>query len=158
VEGYAFNHVSQSAELSYERAYAINALMESHLDLLAKLKAMQVTSDRYAGACLAEEQTWASQQAAALLYYYRASGQAMRAAAEAIENYLYVLRSEGVQDKQASRDGCIALQDRLRTTGFNTAEMEAAAALRLTSQDLQRIKEEILAIDPDEVSRKYAMD
>jgi len=158
VEGYAFNRVSQSAELSYERAYAINALMESHLDLLAKLKAMQITSDRYAGACLAEEQTWASQQAAALLYYYKASGQAMRAAAEAIENYLYVLRSEGVQDKQGSRDNCIALQDRLRTTGFNTEEMEAAVALRLISQDLQRIKEEILAVDPDEVSRKYAMD
>jgi len=157
VEGYTFNHVSQSAEVSYERACAINALMEAHLDLLAKLKAMQITSDRYAGACLAEEQTWASQQASALLYYYKASGQAMDAAAEAIENYLYVLRSEGVQDTHVSRESCIALQDRLRATGFDASELEAAAALRLTPEALESYKQSILAIDPDELSRKYVM-
>jgi len=167
MDGYYFPPLQPGAGVSLAKAKATNNMLEAHLDLLAKLRAAQICSDRYAGAVAninsgnpttaADAQTWAAKQAAAMLYYIGQTGQAMLLSAQRVDEYLSVLRAEGIIDIGVSKANFIAHQQQLRTQGFDNNAKQAAQILYLTDAQLEAIRQRILACDPEELSRKSVM-
>jgi hypothetical protein len=154
VETYEFDPAVAGNGISAERAAAANAMIEAHLDLLAKLRAAQITLDRYAGAALANEQTWTSQQAAALIHFYKRSGEALLLSADRIDAFIQALRNEGVEDVRTTRENYVAYQERLRTQGFNATELQAAAIINRTGEELERYRQRIISNDPDKATQR----
>ena len=155
---YDFSRVTAAECFSQAHADAVNAMMEANLDLLAQLRAARLSLDRFSGACEAGEQTWADQQATNFVQYMRASGRALQTAADHIDAFLQVLRDKGVADIHIQKEDYEALQARLRSTGFNQAERDAAAAIDVTSEDLEQLRQRIIASDAEKASRRSVMD
>ena len=148
LEHYAFTPAQASAEVSQERADAANALMSASLDLTAKLKAATISLDRYAGASQNDDLAWASQQAAAYLYYRSASAAAMQNTADKLDTMLQVLQKDGVPDRSYTLDEIKGYLQRLQTQGFKQTEIDAARVIDLTDSQIEAIRQERIASDP----------
>jgi hypothetical protein len=135
-------------QLSAARAGAINALVDALLDVQANGDAAVVSLDRYGGATEAKELMWASQQAAALLYYERQLGTAMITVADRLDAFRQVLDDEGVPDAVLTADDLRAYQDRLRTQGFTADEITAAHLLGLSNAQIEAARQAQIAADP----------
>ncbi|RME40639.1 MAG: hypothetical protein D6796_16945, partial [Caldilineae bacterium] len=137
------------ANLSAARADALNALVDALLDVQAFGEAATLTLDRYAGAAAADDLTWTSQQAAALLYYERQLGTALITASLRLDDFLQVLENEGESDVFITAADLTAYQDRLRTQGFNSDELDAAHLLGLTDAEIEAYRQQKIAADPN---------
>jgi hypothetical protein len=157
LDQYAFQPAQPSGHVSDAWLNEMNAMLYAHLDLLAKLRAAQVSHDRYGGACLAREQTWADQQFTATMQFYKQAGEAMLVSADRIDAFLQALRNQGVVDIRVSRDDYAAFQTRLSTQGWLQEELDAADIIEISSEDLEAIKQRLLANNPDDLSRKSVM-
>jgi hypothetical protein len=136
-------------ELSAPRAAALNALIDALLDVQANGDAAVISLDRYGGAAAANDLGWASQQAAALLYYQKQMGAALITAADRLDAFRQVLQDEGVPDVVVTADDLRAYQDRLRTQGFSVDEINAAKMLGMTDEEIEAARQESLAGDPE---------
>lgn len=147
-----FTPVPAGGDMSAGRAAAANALMEAAMDLTSKYRAAQLSLERYSGAAEAQDLTWASQQAAALVYYKKESGKAMLTVADRLAALVQQIQSEGITDITVSATALITYQDRLRTQGWTTEEKQAAYSVGLTDEDLAAILQEHLAADPSQMA------
>jgi uncharacterized protein (TIGR03437 family) len=134
------------------RAAAADALIDALLDYIAKLRAAKITLDRMAGAALSSDQEWASLQAAAFSRYKKQWGEAALVVSNRLEALVAQLRSEGIQDIIVSADTIRAYQQRLRSEGFNADELQAARLLRLTDEEIEEVRQDRLAADPDQMA------
>ncbi len=148
LEHYTFTPAQPGNGVSQERADAANALMSASLDLTAKLKAATISLDRYAGASQNDDLTWASQQAAAYLYYRSASAKAMQNTADKLDTMLQVLQKDGIPDRSYTVDEIKAYLQRLQTQGFNQTEIDAAKVIDLTDNQIETILQERINSDP----------
>ncbi|MFP4379230.1 MAG: Ig-like domain-containing protein [Candidatus Sumerlaeia bacterium] len=158
IKSYDFPPISAGNGISQARADAANTLMEKSLDLFAKLQAVEITIDRYGGAAMAEEQTWASQQATTLIHYLDLTGHSMIETADAMDAYVAVLRNEGIEEISIDKSAYEAMQQRLAAGNYSSEERQAAQWLELTDAQLADWKNAILAADPDELATRNALD
>jgi hypothetical protein len=150
LEEYTFTPLEPGEDLSPERAAAANALMEAVLDLTARLRAATISLDRYAGAAAAGDLLWASQQAAALIYYKQEAGATMVTVAYRLEALQQVMRDEGMQDLFLLEETFEAYQARLSAEGFSSEELQAARTIGLTDEEIETIRQERIAANPAE--------
>jgi hypothetical protein len=139
-------------DLSPERAEAINDFMRAITDFHTNLHAFTLSYARYQGAAAAEDQFWATRQVSAFMHFrdrlYRSAGEA----STKLWVLLEVMRAEGIEDMILTPERYAAYQERLREQGFTPAELEAAALLRLTDAELEEIRQERIAQDPEAVA------
>lgn len=157
VEPYYFAPVQPSGQVTDAWLDETNAMITAHLNLLSRLRAAELSIDRYGGACLAGEQTWADQQYTATMEYYKQAGQAMLVSADRIDDFVQALRDAGVVGIHVARDDYAAFQTRLGSQGWLQEELDAAAALNISAGDLESIRQRLLAADPEELSRQSVM-
>ncbi len=134
------------------RAAALDALKTALEDLVAKLRAGQVSVDRLGGAVQAGDEEWTQKQGAVLLRYKRDAGAAMIVVADRLDALLDELQAEGLNDIIITADAYRAYQQRLRAEGFTAEEIAAAHAVGLTDEQIQAALQERLAADPDEMA------
>jgi len=139
-------------DISPDRAAAVNAVTDAMLDVIAYGNAATISLDRYGGAAAADDLRWSSQQAAAYIYYEQKLGQAMLTAADKIGAFLDVLHNEGVTEAIITASDYQAYQDRLRTEGFNAQEIQDAKQIGLTDEEIEAIRQAVLAADPNEIA------
>jgi len=151
-EHFTFTLLAAGPDLSAERAAAANALMEAALEVTANLRAATLTLDRYAGAAAAGDTDWAARQAAALLLFKHDAGAAMARAADRLDALQQVTRNEGVNDMVLTADTARAYQQRLQSQGFTALELQAARTLNLTDAQIQAIRQERIAADPERMA------
>lgn len=135
-------------ELSPARAAALNGLIDALLDVQANGDAAVISLDRYGGATAAGDLQWASQQAAALIYYEQQLGAAMVTAADRLIAFRQVLLDEFVPDVFVTAADLRAYQERLRSEGFSAAEIEAAQMLGWSAAEIEADRQATLAADP----------
>jgi hypothetical protein len=144
--------VEPGEDISPERAAAINEFMRAIMDFHVNLHAFTLSYARYQGAAAAEDQFWATRQVSAFMHFrerlYRSAGEA----STKLWVLLEVMRAEGIEDMILTPERYAAYQERLREQGFTPAELEAAALLRLTDAELEEIRQERLAQDPEAVA------
>ena len=138
--------------LSQARADAMNAVTKGLLDILAYGEAAIVSLDRYGGAAAAGDLTWSAQQASAVIYYRGKIGQAMLDTADALDAFVQVLEAEGDGQLIITLDEVLAYQDRLRTQGFTTEEVQDARQLGWTDAQIEAYRQAILAEDPQRLT------
>lgn len=151
-ERISFEKIKPGGDVSPRRAAALNELMEQTLELLAYLRAAQLSYDRFGGAVAAQAYYWADQQSHAYVYYKRQSGLALIRVAAALDKVMQVLKQEGVRDIIVTPQSFRAYQQRLRSRGFNAEEMKAAHLLGLSQKELDNMKRQRLSTDPLEAS------
>ncbi|MBN1248398.1 MAG: hypothetical protein JXC32_12120, partial [Anaerolineae bacterium] len=153
-EHYSFTPLVPSDDpyLSPARAKAGNLLMTSMLTLTAELRAAAISLDRYAGASNAGDVYWASEQAGMLLYYEQQAGVTMLETADRIDDLLSVMTLEGVKDLIVQVPTVIAYQTRLATSGFNRTELNAAAMIGMTSDEIEAERQARIAADPKDLA------
>jgi len=139
-------------DISADRAAALNAVTDAMLDVIAYGRAATISLDRYGGAAAADDLQWSSQQAAAYLYYEQKLGQSMLTAADKIDAFLQVLHNEGVTEAIISASEYQAYQDRLRTQGFTTQEVQDAKQIGMTDEEIEAFRQAILATDPNQIA------
>ena len=148
VESLTFTPLEPADDLPAARAGAFNDLMKASLDLTARLRAAVLSLDRYAGASIANDMTWASLQASALMEYKRQAGTAMVALSDRIQALLDELHAEGLTDSVVEVQDVEAYQQRLGAEGFNEQELAAARALGLTDEEIEGSRQARIAVEP----------
>ncbi|MBN2006979.1 MAG: hypothetical protein JXA21_26755, partial [Anaerolineae bacterium] len=141
-----------TSDIPPARLQALSVLVTATLDLHTNLYAAIVAQDRWAGAVEAGDMGWSAQQAAAFLYYKSEAGGAMLRVADAYDALIVELQAEGFVDIVVTADDIRAYQDRLRTQGFTTIELDCAHALGLTDAGIETLRQRRLAVDPDEAA------
>ena len=144
--------VQPGADVSQQRADALNAVTDALLDVMAYGRAATVSLDRYGGAAAADDLEWSSKQAATLVYYKQKLGQAMLTAADALDAFLFVLHMEGEDEFVVTASDIQAYQDRLRSQGFTSQEVEDAKLIGLSDDEIETFRQEILAADPADLA------
>ena len=147
-EKITFERIKPSRDVSPARAAALNELMAISLDLLAYLRAAQISYDRFGGAVADQAFSWADRQSHAYVYYKRKAGLAMLEVADALDRVRQVLKQEGVRDIIVTPQSFKAYQQRLRTRGFDEQEQKAARLLGLTQAELENLRRKRLRMDP----------
>lgn len=149
LEHFTFTPVQAGGGVSPARAQAANDLMTAALDLTSKLRAAEISLDRYSGATQADDLEWASLQASAYLYYRSLSASAMIVAADKLDAMIAEMQSEAIPDRVFTADMIRAYQDRLRTQGFNADELTAAQTINLTPAEIEEIRQTRINEDPN---------
>ena len=147
-EKITFERIKPSRDVSPARAAALNELMAISLDLLAYLRAAQISYDRFGGAVADQAFSWADRQSHAYVYYKRKAGLAMLEVADALDRVRQVLKQEGVRDIIVTPQSFKAYQQRIRTRGFDAQEQKAARLLGLTQAELENLRRKRLRMDP----------
>lgn len=151
-ENFSIPGVESNQNIPQERADAMNAVLESGSEMISLLGAAVVSLDRQGGAVLAGNDEWAENQAFALMHYKREGGIAMLQFASDLENFLNVIRSEGLDDTIITPSQIEDYQHRLSTTGFNQSEMNVASILGYSDSEIDDLLERRINGDPFEES------
>jgi len=147
-----FTPLEPSDVLSASHAAAINEFIGALNEMNAICIAATISLDRHGGAVLAGDEEWIMAQAQAVLYYKRQGGFAMLVTAARLETLLASLRAEGVTDITVSEDSIRRYQNRLRTSGWNADELEAARTLGLSAEQMDWMLQRRINADPAEAS------
>jgi len=139
-------------DLPAARAQALNAMMAAACDLTSKLRAGMISMDRYGGAMEADDMGSADKQAEAVVKFKRAAGAAMIVVADRLDAVVRELRGEGFVDISVTAESLRRYQERIRTQGFSPEEIEAAHATGLTDEEIEAVRQERIAADPQEVA------
>jgi hypothetical protein len=108
--------------------------------------------DRYGGASMAKDLTWAAQQANAQLYYQQQMGTALLAYADKLDAFVQVLNTERETNITVTVGDVISYQQSLSNTGFTAQEIANAKLVGLTDADIEAYKQEIVAADPTDLA------
>ena len=141
---------SDFGDVPPQRAAALQALRVAMVDLVANLRAGQISLDRLGGALEAGDDRWQQGQSAALTEYKRSSGQAFLRAADCLDALVAELQAEGIREIYISADTYAAYQQRLRTQGFSAQEVEAAHRAGLSDAEIAADLAERIGLDPSE--------
>ena len=140
--------------ISPERVATVNALMAAMDDLLAQLRAAQVSLDRHGGALQAGDDEWVYRQGVAVTRYKKASGAAMIVVANRLEALLQLNEKEGVKDLTVTAEDVRRHRDALLATGATSEEVEAARMIGVSAADVAEFRKERLErlqANPDEL-------
>jgi hypothetical protein len=141
--------------ISPQRATAHNAVTAALADVLVTMEATQLAWRRYEAAAAARDTTWASRQASAANYYGARLATAFTAAADRLDAYLALARSEGLGAYPISLAEVRAHQERLRTQGYTAEETAALRRLGLGDAAIAANLAADLAADPAQVAGDY---
>lgn len=137
------------------RIEALNRVLTASCQLTANGRAATASLDRHGGALAAGDEEWIYIQRGEILKHKRNTGMAMLMFADAFEQYALELKSEGITDMLVTPDAVRNYQNRLRTTGWTPAELEAASFLGVTDAQLEEMKQVRLSADPNMVSGSF---
>ncbi len=146
----SFTPVQPDAQLSAARAAALNALTDALMNVTAQGLAATTSFDRYGGASEAHDLQWSALQAGALQYYNGQYGQALLTAADKIDAFLTVLKDEGQASIPVTADQIRAYQARIASSGYTAEEIAAAHNVGLTDEQIEQIRQQVIAADPAE--------
>jgi len=135
-----------------EMVNAQNDLLISFLDVGVFLQAALVSMERYSGAIIDGEDNWAWEQSKAFVFYEHRSGEAMLVAADNIDDYLALLRSQGVTDIFVTPEDFAAGQQELIENGPSPESIELARTLGLSDEVIQAFIARDISKDPNEAS------
>lgn len=138
--------------LSPQHAAALNALAGIVAQNLAIVRAAQLSEDRLGGALAAGDDDWAMRQATALVDFKRQAGLGMMAISQGIDDVVAAIRAAGVQEMIITPEAAQAYQQRLQNEGFDAEERQAATLLGIDDAQLQAMRAERLAADPEELA------
>jgi hypothetical protein len=146
--------VIPNAQVPPARAAAINAMADALAEVNAYGTAAQISLDRYGGASEAKDLQWASVQTSAYLEYKRLMGTAAITASERISDLIGIAAQEGITSVIVPPDRIIAAQQQLSTTGFTAQQIADAHAAGLSDEEIEAVRQSIIAADPLELSRE----
>ncbi len=149
---YRWPHTQPDANISPARAAALNAASDALADVVAYGSAADTALDRYGGASVAQDLTWAAQQANAQVYYEQQMGTALLTYADALDNFVQVLKDEHETNITVTVADAINYQQSLSTTGFTPQEIADAKLVGLTDDDIEAYRQEIIASDPNDLA------
>lgn len=135
-----------------EMVDAQNELLISFLDLGVFLQAALVSMERQAGAAIDGDDYWAWEQAKATIFYEHRSGEAMIIAADRIDEYIALLRSQGVTDIYVTPEDFEAGQEELEQNGPSPEELELARALGLPDEVIDAFLAREMSKNPNAAS------
>lgn len=138
--------------LTAGRAAAINAMTDALADAVWAGRAAAISLDRYGGASAASDLVWASQQAAALIYYQREFGGYLLVLADRMEALLAQAQGEGYVDDVLTVQQVRNYQQAIRSGGFLPIEINAARALGMTDTEIESVRQDVIAADPEDVT------
>ncbi|MGD9496657.1 MAG: hypothetical protein AB7Y46_10165 [Armatimonadota bacterium] len=144
--------ITAQEALSAEHAAALNALAAALAENLAIVRAARICEDRLGGALAAGDEEWAMTQAAALIGYKRQAGVNMMIISRRLDDVMAAVRNAGVADLIVTEEDVEAYQERLRDEGWNAEELQAAALLGISDDELAQMRAERLAADPVELA------
>jgi len=139
------------ADLSVDRAAALNSFAEVTMELLATMEAAQVSLDRMGGAFEANDSFWVEEQAICYIYYKRQSGCLMETAASRFDQLLDICESEGMEDVQVTTEMAVEYLENLEANGFDQEAVETARLLGITDAQIEIILESRLSFYPEEI-------
>ncbi|HTP08319.1 MAG TPA: Ig-like domain-containing protein, partial [Anaerolineae bacterium] len=149
---YRWPHTQPDANISQARAAAMNAASDALADVVAYGTAADTALDRYGGASQAQDLTWAAQQANAQIFYEQQMGTALLTYADKLDAFVQVLNDEHETHITVSVGDAINYQQSLSSTGFTTQEIADAKLVGLTDDDIEAIRQEIIATDPNDLA------
>jgi hypothetical protein len=138
--------------ISAARATALNELDQALAQANAYGTAAAAAFDRASGATAANDLQWASVQTGVMLEYNRQMGEALITASQKIVDLINVAASEGTTSVPISVDEVIAMQQKLATSGFSTQEIADAHTVGLTDDDIETIRQNIIAANPQDLA------
>jgi hypothetical protein len=144
-----FTPVVATGKASKARVDALNAFMDAASDLTGKLRAVNISLDRYGGAMKAGDEAAMAKQVRNAAKWERESGFAMIVAAEKLEALMKVCRDEGYKFPNVTADAIKAYQDELRANGFSAADVAAAKAMGLSDEEIEACRQLRLQAAPD---------
>ena len=154
---YDMNKVKLPTGLSKLRTNVMRKLLESVSKITGYLRATAITQDRIGGALKVNNMAWASEQSRVYVYYKRQAGLEMLLFADHYGKLLEIMEEEGESFEeiyitaQMARD----YQSKLRSKGFPVEDLQLAEELGYSKAELEEVRQDILAIDPDEVEGYY---
>jgi hypothetical protein len=143
--------IQPGSGISAARATALNELNDALAQANAYGTAAVTAFDRSGGASEAKDLNWASIQTGVMLEYNRSMGEALITAAQKIDNVISVAASEGTTSVIITVDDVIAMQQKL-VSGFSVQEIADAHAVGLTDTDIEAIRQNILAANPEDLA------
>lgn len=154
-ESFSTTPLQEGRGVSARRATAVNKLTTSSLIATGLLRAAAISADRFAGALAAGDDFWTLEQGKATVFYKRQAGLALADSANSLDQLLAIMRDEGVQDVTITPDIVRAIEAQLRDAGWPQEARDAAALLKLNDQDLEELKQSILAMNPDSITGSF---
>lgn len=144
--------VPEVSGVSARRLAAARALLPLQLRLAAVLHSAMVTYDRVGGAIKAGDAIWAARQATLYAELMHEAGRAMLDNADALEEWVLVLREEGVEDAVVTAAEVAESRQLLRDQGFTANEITAIRQFGLTDGEIEELRQALLAapIDPED--------
>jgi hypothetical protein len=149
---YRWPHTQPDANISPTRAAAMNAASDALADVVAYGTAASTALDRYGGASQAKDLTWAALQANAQQSYEQQMGTALLTYADALDNFVQVLNDEHETNVTVTVGDVLSYQQSLSTTGFTSQEIADAKLVGLTDADIEALRQEIIATDPNDLA------
>lgn len=131
---------------------AQNAMLTAFLDVSVLLEAALTSMERHSGASIDGDDYWSWEQAKACVYYRRQAGYAMYPAADRIDEYLALLRADGVTDIYVTREDYTDAQEQLAIHGYSPESMEAARTIGMPEPMIQAFLNREIANNPYEMS------
>ncbi len=147
-----FTAAQGDGKVSQARLDAFNAFYAAALDLTAKLRALNISIDRYGGATKAGDAGAADQQVGNIADLQRQAGFSMLTVANTLEALVKVCRDEGYQFPIVTVAGVKAYQDGLRANGFSADELAAARSIGLTDKEIEDCRQLRLSVVPEDIT------
>jgi hypothetical protein len=147
-----FAPVQPGADISIQRAAALNAVSDALTNVEAYGTAANTAMDRYGGASAAGDLTWASMQSNEMLYYEGQLGSALLTYADSLDAFVAVLQAEGETQTVITVSDAISYQMRLATSGFTAQEIADAYQAGLTDADIEAFRQDIIATNPADIA------
>lgn len=144
-------HVQAGGGLTVGRANALNALDDALAQANAYGTASAAAFDRMGGATAAGDLNWASIQSGVMLEYNQLMGSELITASLKIHDLIDEAASEGVTSVNISVSDVISMQQQL-ASGFSQQEKDDAHAVGLTNDDIEAIRQSILASNPADLA------
>jgi len=145
-----FPPASEGPGASPERVAAANALAAASVELLAKLRAANITLDRYGGALQDDALEAAQRQLEVLVSLEHSAGASMFRVADCMDALRQVAADEGY-NVSITADDVRAYQDDLRANGWDADSLRAAEILGATQEELDWALQSHLETDPEEI-------
>jgi len=141
-----FNIIAKAEKISVDpivsssfpdRALILNNLMNAALTLHANLQAMAVSVDRHGGALLAKNEQWTNQQALAVVYFKKKTGEAMLQFAKALEPVIEKMKANNGLFTM-NEAAIAARKSALQQHGFSDKEIQIAKKMGMTDEEIQQ--------------------
>ena len=129
----------------------LEALYWQQQEIYQYISTANISFDRYATALLNGDTISAALQLEAILYYLGQYDDALQGIANKLNSLPNLLKDAGYQDQPLDRALLDAVKKELQANGFPSDTVEFLEKIGLSSEDIELVKQSILAIDPDKL-------